>query len=100
MDDVLARYCQSTVVMLKRLLSFHGCSTGLGACLQRASTPTSNSQPVVCSHAAFLSADEALSFSDIQTRANLPDEDVIRILHSLSCGKYKVGALSVLQHTS
>ena len=35
-------------------------------------------------------ADEKLSFADIQQRANLPDEDVIRILHSMACGKYKI----------
>jgi hypothetical protein len=35
-------------------------------------------------------AEERLSYSEIQARANLPDEDVIRILHSLACGKYRI----------
>ncbi len=31
-----------------------------------------------------------LSYEEIKERVNLPDEDVIRILHSITCGKYRV----------
>lgn len=33
---------------------------------------------------------DALSFSEIRDRLNIPDEDVKRTLHSLSCSKYKI----------
>lgn len=35
-------------------------------------------------------AEEKLTFSEIRERANLPEEDLVRILHSLSCSKYKI----------
>ena len=31
-----------------------------------------------------------LSFSEVKERLNLPHEDVVRLLHSLSCAKYKI----------
>ncbi len=31
-----------------------------------------------------------LSFHEIRERLNLPEEDVFRLLHSLSCSKYKI----------
>ncbi|KAI4364426.1 hypothetical protein MLD38_020519 [Melastoma candidum] len=31
-----------------------------------------------------------LSYSDIMTQLNLTDDDVVRLLHSLSCAKYKI----------
>jgi len=34
--------------------------------------------------------DEQLSFAEIKERLNLPVEDLVRILHSLSCAKYKI----------
>ncbi|XP_019450940.1 PREDICTED: cullin-1-like isoform X2 [Lupinus angustifolius] len=37
----------------------------------------------------FNSADR-LSYSEIMTQLNLSDDDVIRLLHSLSCAKYKI----------
>lgn len=37
----------------------------------------------------FNSADK-LSYSEIMTQLNLLDDDVIRLLHSLSCAKYKI----------
>lgn len=37
----------------------------------------------------FNEADE-LSYSEVSQRLNLPDEDVGRLLHSLSCAKYKI----------
>lgn len=33
---------------------------------------------------------ERLSYKEITEQLNLPDEDVIRLLHSLSCTKYKI----------
>lgn len=37
----------------------------------------------------FNEADE-LSYAEVQQRLNLPEEDVSRLLHSLSCAKYKI----------
>ncbi|KAI8467553.1 MAG: Cullin [Monoraphidium minutum] len=37
----------------------------------------------------FNETDE-LSYSEVQQRLNLPEEDVSRLLHSLSCAKYKI----------
>ena len=37
----------------------------------------------------FNSADR-LSYADIRDQLNLSDEDVVRLLHSLACAKYKV----------
>lgn len=37
----------------------------------------------------FNGADK-LSYSEIVTQLNLSDDDVIRLLHSLSCAKYKI----------
>lgn len=33
---------------------------------------------------------QELSYQEVQERLNLPDDDVIRLLHSLACAKYKV----------
>ena len=33
---------------------------------------------------------DRLSYSEIVTQLNLPDDDAVRVLHSLSCGKYKI----------
>ncbi|KAM0876313.1 hypothetical protein ACQ4PT_036274 [Festuca glaucescens] len=33
---------------------------------------------------------DRLSYSDIVTQLNLPDDDAVRLLHSLSCAKYKI----------
>ncbi len=38
----------------------------------------------------FNDAPGELSFSDIKAALNLPEEDVIRTLHSISCAKYKL----------
>ena len=35
-------------------------------------------------------ADEELSYSEIQERLHVPEEDVTRLTHSLSCAKYKI----------
>ncbi|KAK9084150.1 hypothetical protein Scep_030621 [Stephania cephalantha] len=37
----------------------------------------------------FNSADR-LSYSEIKTQLNLTDDDIVRLLHSLSCAKYKI----------
>lgn len=47
----------------------------------------------VCFQAAALllfNASDRLSYSDIKTQLNLADEDVVRLLQSLSCAKYKI----------
>jgi len=33
---------------------------------------------------------EKLAFKEIMTRLNLPDSEMVRVLHSLSCAKYKL----------
>ena len=38
----------------------------------------------------MLCADEQLSFADVKERINIGDEEVMRLLHSLSCAKYKI----------
>lgn len=38
----------------------------------------------------LFNSSDRLSYSDIMTQLNLSDEDVIRLLHSLSCAKYKI----------
>ena len=40
--------------------------------------------------AFMLCADEQLSFADVKERINIGDEEVMRLLHSLSCAKYKI----------
>ncbi|GJP55653.1 hypothetical protein CLOM_g14596 [Closterium sp. NIES-68] len=38
----------------------------------------------------LFNASERLSYSDIKNQLNLTDEDIVRLLHSLSCAKYKI----------
>ncbi|XP_042442573.1 cullin-1-like isoform X1 [Zingiber officinale] len=38
----------------------------------------------------LFNASDRLSYSEIMTQLNLTDDDVIRLLHSLSCAKYKI----------
>ncbi|XP_061349101.1 cullin-1 isoform X3 [Gastrolobium bilobum] len=38
----------------------------------------------------LFNSSDRLSYSDIMTQLNLSDDDVIRLLHSLSCAKYKI----------
>ncbi|CAM8989792.1 hypothetical protein QQ045_008861 [Rhodiola kirilowii] len=38
----------------------------------------------------LFNASDRLSYSEIVTQLNLNDDDVIRVLHSLSCAKYKI----------
>lgn len=37
-----------------------------------------------------VTAVEELSLTDIQERMNAPEEDIMRLAHSLSCAKYKI----------
>lgn len=48
---------------------------------------------VSCIQAAALllfNSSDRLDYSDITTQLNLTDDDVVRLLHSLSCAKYKI----------
>jgi cullin 1 len=38
----------------------------------------------------LFNSEESLAFAEIRERLNLPEEDVMRTLHSLSCAKYKI----------
>ncbi|CAI9100061.1 OLC1v1036983C1 [Oldenlandia corymbosa var. corymbosa] len=38
----------------------------------------------------LFNASHGLSYQEIKAQLNLPDEDVVRTLHSLSCAKYKI----------
>ncbi|KAL5541814.1 hypothetical protein UlMin_009524 [Ulmus minor] len=38
----------------------------------------------------LFNSSERLSYSEIMTQLNLSDDDVVRLLHSLSCAKYKI----------
>lgn len=38
----------------------------------------------------LFNATERLSYTDIKVQLNLTDEDIVRLLHSLSCAKYKI----------
>lgn len=55
--------------------------------------PESNdSFPSLCQAALLLlfNGADRLSYSEIVTQLNLSDDDVVRLLHSLSCAKYKI----------
>ena len=49
-------------------------------------------QPLLVQAAVLLlfNAAERLSYNDIKNQLNLTDEDIVRLLHSLSCAKYKI----------
>ncbi|XP_024398790.1 cullin-1 [Physcomitrium patens] len=38
----------------------------------------------------LFNAEDRLSYNDIKNQLNLTDEDIVRLLHSLSCAKYKI----------
>ncbi|CAL5429802.1 unnamed protein product [Camellia sinensis] len=38
----------------------------------------------------LFNASDRLSYQEIMTQLNLTDDDVVRLLHSLSCAKYKI----------
>lgn len=51
------------------------------------------SKTFLCVQASALllfNASDRLSYSEIMSQLNLTDEDVVRLLHSLSCSKYKI----------
>ena len=38
----------------------------------------------------IFNSSDRLSYQEIMTQLNLTDDDVVRLLHSLSCAKYKI----------
>ena len=38
----------------------------------------------------LFNSSDRLSYQEIMTQLNLSDDDVVRLLHSLSCAKYKI----------
>ena len=46
--------------------------------------------PFQASALLLFNKEDTLSYGDIATALNLPDEDVRRTLHSLACSKYKI----------
>lgn len=38
----------------------------------------------------LFNAQERLTYNEVKIQLNLTDEDVVRLLHSLSCAKYKI----------
>ena len=38
----------------------------------------------------LFNSSDRLSYQEIMTQLNLTDDDVVRLLHSLSCAKYKI----------
>ncbi|KAL5719795.1 Cullin-1 [Ranunculus cassubicifolius] len=45
---------------------------------------------LVASVLLLFNASDRLSYSEIKTQLNLTDDDIVRLLHSLSCAKYKI----------
>ncbi|XP_050369015.1 cullin-1-like [Argentina anserina] len=66
----------------------------LGNCSVKGNFEPKPIELIVSTHQGALlllfNTSETLSFSEIVTHLNLPNDEVIRILHSLSCGKYKI----------
>ncbi|KAF8035286.1 hypothetical protein BT93_C1342 [Corymbia citriodora subsp. variegata] len=46
--------------------------------------------PYQASALLLFNSSDKLSYSEIMTQLNLTDDDVVRLLHSLSCAKYKI----------
>ena len=40
--------------------------------------------------ACVLATADKLSYAEVKERMNIPDEDALRLLHSLACAKYKI----------
>lgn len=38
----------------------------------------------------LFNTDDMLSYNEVRERVNLPDDDIMRLLHSLSCAKYRI----------
>ncbi|KAJ3669563.1 hypothetical protein LUZ60_011513 [Juncus effusus] len=66
----------------------------LGTCNINAKFEAKNIELIVTTYQAatllLFNASERLSYSEIMSQLNLTDDDVIRLLHSLSCAKYKI----------
>ncbi|KAJ3702032.1 hypothetical protein LUZ61_005737 [Rhynchospora tenuis] len=66
----------------------------LGTCNINGKFDSKNIELIVTTYQAaallLFNASERLSYSEIMTQLNLTDDDVIRLLHSLSCAKYKI----------
>ena len=53
--------------------------------------PDCKPAPAVCSaEMVWVIAAETLTYAEVKERMNIPDEDVLRLLHSLACAKYKI----------
>uniref|UniRef100_A0A7N0UQR0 Cullin family profile domain-containing protein n=1 Tax=Kalanchoe fedtschenkoi TaxID=63787 RepID=A0A7N0UQR0_KALFE len=66
----------------------------LGTCNINGKFETKTIELIVTTYQAaallLFNASDRLSYSEIVTQLNLNDDDVIRVLHSLSCAKYKI----------
>ncbi|AQK42189.1 Cullin-1 [Zea mays] len=66
----------------------------LGTCNINAKFDAKPIELIVTTYQAALlllfNGSERLSYSEIATQLNLSDDDVVRLLHSLSCAKYKI----------
>ncbi|KAK8547867.1 hypothetical protein V6N13_116092 [Hibiscus sabdariffa] len=51
---------------------------------------TASFHGLLASALLLFNSSDRLSYSEIMTQLNLTDDDVIRLLHSLSCAKYKI----------
>eukprot|EP00899_Mesostigma_viride_P014258 jgi/Mesvir1/22833/Mv20093-RA.1 len=79
----------------------------LGTCNVKANFEPRSMELVVATFQAavllLFNDNEKLSYEDIKKQLNLGDEDLVRVLHSLSCAKYKIllkePAERVVRHT-
>lgn len=66
----------------------------LGTCNINGKFDTKTIELIVTTYQAaallLFNSTDRLSYSEIMSQLNLSDDDVIRLLHSLSCGKYKI----------
>ncbi|XP_044498351.1 cullin-1 [Mangifera indica] len=66
----------------------------LGTCNLIGKFETRTTELIVTTYQAsallLFNSSDRLSYSEIMTQLNLTDDDVIRLLHSLSCAKYKI----------
>lgn len=68
--------------------------SSLGSCNLNAKFTQKNIELIVSTYQAALlllfNNTETLSYSEVKDQLNLADDDVLRLLHSLSCSKYKI----------
>ncbi|XP_062108607.1 cullin-1-like isoform X2 [Humulus lupulus] len=66
----------------------------LGSCTVSGKFEPKSIDLIVTTHQAsallLFNSSDRLSFSEIKTQLNLSDDDVVRLLYSLSCAKYKI----------